>query len=258
MSCGEPNWKLLKNCGDQLARMGKAPFTRRQLIDCVQRKHPEKGESSLNPMAQGMTVNLRGGAPGGIGKNVFYSIGRGLLELYDPNRHPNRPDMAQAVEAAEKPRMLRAREENVASPNPIGEGHRTRKIAGYSFRYISTIRPEHDGKGMIRTFMPQPRYKNLEGLPLHKHGSGPFCHFSIEGCPSSEGINLSSRFNVGYGRISPRNCYLKGQATNCKINHLILETAKRGDEVEVWFFLTMTRKSMESELKAALNPPWNA
>jgi hypothetical protein len=83
MPCNKPNWILLKECGEKLTKEGKAPFTRRQLIDCVQEKHPDRGEGSLNPMIQGMTVNLKGGAPGGIGKNVFYSVGRGLFELYN-------------------------------------------------------------------------------------------------------------------------------------------------------------------------------
>jgi len=34
-----------------------------------------------------MTVNVRGGAPGGIGKNVFYRVSRGQFVLYDPAKH---------------------------------------------------------------------------------------------------------------------------------------------------------------------------
>lgn len=87
MPRNEPNWILLKECGEELTREGKVPFRRKQLIDCVQEKHPDRGKNSLNPMIQGMTVNLKGGAPGGIGKNVFYSVGHGLFELYDPKKH---------------------------------------------------------------------------------------------------------------------------------------------------------------------------
>jgi len=101
MPCDKPNWILLKECGEKLTRDGKTPFTRRQLIDCVQEKHPDRGEGSLNPMIQGMTVNLNGGAPGGIGKNVFYSIGRGLFELYDPKKHGH-TDIASTVQTEEE------------------------------------------------------------------------------------------------------------------------------------------------------------
>lgn len=102
MPFNKPNWILLKECGEKLTREGKAPFTRRQLIDCVQEKHPDKGEDSLNPMIQGMTVNLKGGAPGGIDKNVFYRVGRGLFELYDPKKHGRASDTASTVEPGEE------------------------------------------------------------------------------------------------------------------------------------------------------------
>jgi len=101
MPCDKPNWILLKECGEKLTKEGKTPFTRRQLIDCVQQRHPDRGESSLNPMIQGMTVNLKGGAPGGIGKNVFYSVGRGLFELYDPKKHAH-TDIPSTVQPEEE------------------------------------------------------------------------------------------------------------------------------------------------------------
>lgn len=40
----EPNWILLKECGEKLTREGKAPFTRKQLIDCVHKKDPDSEE----------------------------------------------------------------------------------------------------------------------------------------------------------------------------------------------------------------------
>jgi len=102
MPCNKPNWILLKECAEKLTREGKAPFTRRQLIDCVHEKHPDRGEGSLNPMIQGMTVNLKGGAPGGIDKSIFYSVGRGLFELYDPKKHEQTSDTALTAPAEEE------------------------------------------------------------------------------------------------------------------------------------------------------------
>lgn len=87
MSCRKPNWQLLKECGEKLTKEGRTPFTRRQLIECVQKEHPDHGESTLNPMIQGMTVNLKGGAPGAIDKEVFYSVAKGQFVLYDPKKH---------------------------------------------------------------------------------------------------------------------------------------------------------------------------
>jgi len=106
MSCNKPNWILLKECAEKLTKEGRTPFTREQLINCVHEKHPDRGEGSLNPMIQGMTVNLKGGAPGGTGKNVFYSVGRGLFELYDPNKNGRIPDpspTAQTIEEVSPP-----------------------------------------------------------------------------------------------------------------------------------------------------------
>jgi len=77
-----PNWLLLKECAEDLSREGKVPFTRKQLIDCVQLKYSGRGKSSLNPMIQGITVNLKNGAPGGRDKNILISVGRGLFKLY--------------------------------------------------------------------------------------------------------------------------------------------------------------------------------
>ncbi len=87
MACNKPNWQLLKECAEKLTEQGKVPFTRTQLIECVRREHPERKESSLNPMIQGMTVNLKGGAPGGIGKDIFISVERGLFKLYSPSQN---------------------------------------------------------------------------------------------------------------------------------------------------------------------------
>jgi hypothetical protein len=81
MSDKKPNWLLLKECAEKLTKEGKAPFTRKQLIECVQSKYPDRLENSLNPMIQAITKNLKGGAPGGIGKDILISVDWGLLQL---------------------------------------------------------------------------------------------------------------------------------------------------------------------------------
>jgi hypothetical protein len=121
--------------------------------------------------------------------------------------------------------------------------------------------------------MPQARYRNQRGLQLHRWGKGPFCKFRIPSHLQGEGVyllsvnsdvryvgeceSLSARFNMGYGQISPRNCYEGGQRTNCKVNQLVLEAARRGHDVELWFHDTSNRKDVEAELIAALAPLWN-
>jgi hypothetical protein len=91
MTCNKPIWILLKECAEKLTREGRTPFTRTQLIDCVHEKHPDKGEGSLHPIIQGITVNLKGGAQGGTGKNVLFSVARGRFVLYDQKKHGDFP-----------------------------------------------------------------------------------------------------------------------------------------------------------------------
>lgn len=49
-----------------------------------------------------------------------------------------------------------------------------------------------------------------------------------------------SRINIGYGYISPKNCYIDGQATNCHINSKINSA---GEGVELWI------ASLENEIE---------
>jgi hypothetical protein len=51
------------------------------------------------------------------------------------------------------------------------------------------------------------------------------------------------RINNGYGNISPRNCYLGGQSTNCKINSNLNLLLHKGDWKDLRFYvLPMTDK----------------
>ncbi|MFZ2455390.1 MAG: hypothetical protein WAX07_02830 [Candidatus Altiarchaeia archaeon] len=83
------NLDLLNEYAQKLTKEGKTPFTREQLIEEVHKKYPGIKKDSLNPMIQGMTINLKGGAPGGVETNVFYRVKRGFFELYDSNKHDN-------------------------------------------------------------------------------------------------------------------------------------------------------------------------
>lgn len=119
--------------------------------------------------------------------------------------------------------------------------------------------------------MPQSRYVNTRNLPLHKYGAGPFCKFSVP--PNAYGKtgvyavlfdgvakyvgeceDLGRRFNMGYGNISPRNCFEGGQQTNCRINHHVLMEGKKGSSAELFFHETEDRFRLESTLIRKLNP----
>jgi hypothetical protein len=107
------------------------------------------------------------------------------------------------------------------------------------FKFICEIKPLINDRGQIMEYYPSTKYNNRANKKLNKYGKGPFCRFRIPNIINSEGVyiikvnndilyvgeceNLSHRFNLGYGQISPRNCFVGGQSTNCKINSYILQ-----------------------------------
>jgi len=76
-------------------------------------------------------------------------------------------------------------------------------------------------------------------------------------CYIGECEDLGKRFNMGYGNISPKNCYQGGQPTNCKINHRVLEVSKAGGRIDLYFHQTSQRKAVEKLLIVRCSPPWN-
>jgi len=106
------------------------------------------------------------------------------------------------------------------------------------FQTVCEIKLDHDEAGKILISRPQAKYKKASSAKLHRYGNGEFCRFRIPKIWNVSGVyaiivdsrltyigeceDLSFRFNTGYGQISPRNCYIGGQQTNCRINKLIL------------------------------------
>lgn len=69
--------------------------------------------------------------------------------------------------------------------------------------------------------------------------------------------SFAKRINQGYGQIHPKNCYIDGQRTNCRLNALV--TANRGN---VEFFACPLDRAdeitaFERDLLRALRPSWN-
>ena len=97
-----PLWRLVEICARELTINGLTPFARSELIRCVQTKRPGCGPDSINPIIQGVTDNLRGGAPGAVGKNILHSVARGQFIL----RQSQMPG-AEPVNVAEKLSFLK-------------------------------------------------------------------------------------------------------------------------------------------------------
>lgn len=268
----EPIWRRVQVCAQELTRGGLTPFTRRDLIRRIQRTAPECGSDSINPIIQGLTDNLRGGAPGAVGKDLLHSVGRGLFILKgSATSRSGASASAIAPGASQKPGI-------VVSIQPVNRtqptvANRDLDLNGYAFCLICTIDPERNEDGSIREFLPQDRYRNAAMVPLNNYGHGPFCKFKIRSDIARSGVytfiagnevryvgeceNLSSRFNLGYGNISPRNCYLGGQETNCRINNLVLESIKGGLKISLWFHETKDYKLVESVFRSSQRFGWN-
>lgn len=127
----------------------------------------------------------------------------------------------------------------------------TREIAGLSFDHVCEIIPESEN-GIPLEFMPQSRYKNESKLSLNRYGHGPFCRFLVpKRFARRTGVylilidehtryvgeceDLAKRYNMGYGSISPRNCYEGGQLTNCRINNHVLREHKKDSKIDLYF-----------------------
>lgn len=152
--------------------------------------------------------------------------------------------------------------------------HSAIDIEGNVFDFVLEIEPEKDGDGKFFELMPQSRYKRYGIDRLNRHGQGPFCRFrvprdmpysgvyavTVSGIISyiGECVNFSVRWGpTQYGTISPKNCFVGGQSTNCKINSRVLKSCSEGKSVKLWFHQTDNYKALEYELLAKINPSWN-
>jgi hypothetical protein len=145
----------------------------------------------------------------------------------------------------------------------------------HSFEFVDSLSIERNEAGVVDLKMPQSRYEKADEYPIHQYGWGPFCKFSVDTSEyiGTEGVyiftagyeikyvgetvNIHNRIQPGYGNIAPKNCFEGGQQTNCRINHLILETARSGRQVSLWAEETQNRKHRETELIEQCDPPWN-
>ena len=146
-------------------------------------------------------------------------------------------------------------------------------MSGVLFLPVCEIIPELDSKGNPKEHRPQSRYNNISNRPLHEYGNGPFCKFKVPNCYNQPGVylvlvddtpkyvgeceHLGKRWSMGYGNISPRKCYMKGQSTNCRVNNLILQAYKTGNRIRLLFHETDNRFEVERKLIADINPEWN-
>lgn len=139
-------------------------------------------------------------------------------------------------------------------------------VCGYPFQFLQEIRPVMEN-GSVKEFVPELK----SGRRLNPYGKPPFCRFSVnvpdragvylwivedEIIYIGEGQNLQKRFN-DYGHIYAANCYASGRNTNCKMNKVVLEQAKKGQYVKLYFYETAEYKWVELELLRQINTKYN-
>ena len=153
-------------------------------------------------------------------------------------------------------------------------GRRDRQLLGYRFTRVDSFDLERKSSGTPRKFGPQKEYSKAKTTALNPYGTGSFCRLEVKGLPAAPGVyaltvdgdvvyvgqtqNLSERWGPrGFARISPRNCYVRGQSTNCKINGSVLKAAERNSQIDLWLHETSDPKPCEVKLICGLTPPWN-
>lgn len=256
-------WRLIQRCATEFTAAGHTSFSRGDLIRCVQRTNPEYGADSINPIIQGVTDNLRGGAPGAVGKNILHSVARGRFVLCS-GKKASLPQPVPTPAPAQRPSTVDTFK---------ADAGKSVTLDCFPFLFVCRIDPARNPSGSVAEFLPQSRFRNEWGLPLNRYGAGPFCKFKIPGNLEVSGVyalvagdgvkyigeceRLSRRYNMGYGNISPRNCFRGGQETNCRINNLILGAIKSGANLSLWFHETQQHKAVELRLRDKLRPPWN-
>ena len=62
---------------------------------------------------------------------------------------------------------------------------------------------------------------------------------------------------MGYGNISPKNCFVGGQRTNCKMNKVVLQMYSENKKIDIYFFETKSYKTVEEDLLLSIETPYN-
>ena len=73
--------QIIEESAIELTDSGKTEFTRMDIYNQAQKKYPDIKKCSLDPIIQGMTINLKGGGSGSTERKFFISNGRGEFKL---------------------------------------------------------------------------------------------------------------------------------------------------------------------------------
>ncbi len=133
---------------------------------------------------------------------------------------------------------------------PLGEFLYSLKTGNSDF-YKLFLNPYGDSQYCIFSFINREFYER-KGIYVYKLNN------KIVYIGRVKGINtFNTRINQGYANISPKNCYIDGQSTNCRVNSLINSHAK---SIKLFILPLDNDKEiikLEKILIDLLKPEWN-
>lgn len=144
------------------------------------------------------------------------------------------------------------------------------------FDFAGAIDADREASGELRLVRPHQRFANPRVLRLNAYGLGPFVRLAVLPLPDRPGVyavceepgdvlyvgrardSLRRRWGrQGYSVIDPRNCFVGGQSTNCRVNSLIAERLGKSDVLHLWYHKIEDPVALEQELVVSIKPPWN-
>lgn len=150
------------------------------------------------------------------------------------------------------------------------------ELLGIGFDFAGALDADRGASGKVLLHQPHQRFANPRDLPLNAYGEGPFVRLVVPPLPDAPGVyalseeqggvlyigrardSLRRRWGrQGYSVIDPRNCFVGGQSTNCRLNSLIAARLGNGDVLQLWKHEIEDPVMLEQELVANIGPPWN-
>jgi hypothetical protein len=133
MADGRPTWQLILEAAERVTAAGNAPFKLEDLITEVQRMDPSRERGSIQPIVQGMTVNVGKGSRSSAGRTVFRRTDHGCYELQRPlSRGPKPSTDAEDSHASHHLGMPQEHTPTVGPVPPVTKQEKPPAAAGDS------------------------------------------------------------------------------------------------------------------------------
>lgn len=152
-------------------------------------------------------------------------------------------------------------------------GEQSLIVENYKFTRVANLEPQRRPDGSLVERMPQAKFDNIDNLPLHKYGHGPFVKFRIKGHTKTAGVYaivvdrevkyigathmLAWRINQGLGSISPKNCFFEEYHGKCRTNNLIYQAFAAGSQVSLWLYATRNHNETKAQLLSKYIFEWS-